>query len=80
MRDIQACERFSSCSGGVRSGGRHVGEKAVQAARARDLPAQLLKEIDAARKYVEGRGIRLAVRNAKTLGTVKKLAAIKLAN
>ncbi len=57
-----------------------LGEKAVQCARASNLPAQVVEEIDAARKYVEGRGIRLAIRNAKALGTVKKLAAIKMAN
>ena len=57
-----------------------LGEKAVQSARASNLPAQVVGEIDAARKYVEGRGIRLEIRNATGLGTVKKLAAIKMAN
>ena len=57
-----------------------LGEKAVQSARTSNLSAQVVGEIDAARKYVEGRGIRLEVRNATALGTVKKLAAIKMAN
>ena len=57
-----------------------LGEKAVKSARTSNLPARVVGQIDAARKYVEGRGIRLEVRNATGLRTVKKLAAIKMAN
>ncbi len=56
------------------------GEKAVKAARASDLPASVLKAIDAAKKYVEGRGVRIEVRTKKDLAIVEKLAAIKMAS
>lgn len=56
------------------------GEKAVKAAHQSDLPDALLDRIDSARKYVEGRGIRIEIRSKKDLGTVEKLAAIKMAN
>ncbi len=55
-----------------------LGEKAVQNARTSDLPVHVVEEIDAARKYVEGRGIRVEVRNRDAVGTVKKLSAIKM--
>jgi hypothetical protein len=57
-----------------------LGEKAVEAARGAGLPAWLLETIDAAKKYAEGRGVRIEVRNKQHLEAVKKLAAIKMAN
>jgi hypothetical protein len=57
-----------------------LGEKAVKAAHDVKLPALVLKMIDGARKYAEGRAIRLEIRNKKDLDTVKKLAAVKMAN
>ncbi|MHC4696169.1 MAG: DUF3788 domain-containing protein [Planctomycetota bacterium] len=57
-----------------------LGEKAVKAAHQSDLPASVLNDIDAARKYAEGKGVRIAVRVKKDLHTVEKLAAIKMAN
>jgi hypothetical protein len=40
----------------------------------------VLKVIDEAPKYAEGRGVRLEIRNKKDLEAVKELAAIKMAN
>jgi hypothetical protein len=55
-----------------------LGEKAVNAAHQDDLPASVLKVIDSATKYAEGRGVRLEVRNRRDLRNVEKLAAIKM--
>ena len=57
-----------------------LGEKACQAAQGRSLPAQVLKTIQDAPKYPEGRGVRLEVRNKKDLANVGELASIKMAN
>ena len=57
-----------------------LGEKAVKAAHQSDLPVSVLNDIDGARKYAEGRAVRIAVRAKKDLITVEKLAAIKMAN
>jgi hypothetical protein len=57
-----------------------LGEKAVRAAHGSDLPGTTLDIIDLAKKYAEGRGIRLEIRNRNDLETAKKLAAIKMQN
>ena len=57
-----------------------LGEKAVKAARQSGLPAAVLKIIDSAPKYAEGRGVRMEVRTKKDVGIVEQLAAIKMAN
>lgn len=57
-----------------------LGEKAVKAAHQGGLPDAVLSTIDAARKYVEGRGVRIEVRSKKDLEVAKRLAAIKMAN
>ena len=57
-----------------------LGDKAVAAARAGDLPKSLLKEIAKAKRYAEGTGVRLIVREPKDLAAVHKLTEIKLAN
>jgi len=57
-----------------------LGEKAVEAARKSDLPASVLKVIDSAKKYAEGRGVRLEVRSTEDVRNVEKLAVIKMAN
>lgn len=57
-----------------------LGEKAVKAAHESDLPASILEIIDGAKKYAEGRGVRLEVRTAKDVRNVEKLAVIKMAN
>jgi hypothetical protein len=57
-----------------------LGERACRAARAAGLPAAALAAIDAAPRYPEGRGVRLAVRSRRAAESVAKLAAVKLAN
>jgi hypothetical protein len=57
-----------------------LGEKAVEAAHESDLPDSILKIIDTAKKYAEGRGVRLEVRTAEDIRNVEKLAVIKMAN
>lgn len=56
-----------------------LGEKAVKAAHESKLPASVLKIIDDAPRYAEGRGVRLEVRSAKDIGHIEKLAEIKMA-
>ena len=57
-----------------------LGEKAVKAAHEGALPDSVLSVIDSARKYAEGRGVRLEIRSRKDLDHTKKLAAVKMAN
>lgn len=57
-----------------------LGEKAVAAARAAKLSAAVLKIIDAAPRYAEGRGVRIPVRGSRQLTTLARLAQIKHAN
>jgi uncharacterized protein DUF3788 len=54
-----------------------LGEKAVAAARAAKLSAAVLKIIDAAPRYAEGRGVRIPVRGSRQLTTLARLAQIK---
>jgi len=56
------------------------GGKATEAARRSKLPKAVLKEIENAPAYAEGRGFRLEVRTARDVETMKTLAAIKTAN
>ena len=56
------------------------GDKAMQAARQSKWPKRIVKVMDEAPKYPEGTGIRLEVKSSGDIGTLKKLAAIKLAN
>lgn len=57
-----------------------LGEKAVAAAHEAGLPEDVLAVIDGARKYAEGRAVRLEVRTKKDLQAVERLAAIKMAS
>ena len=56
------------------------GDKAMQALRQCKWPKRVIKVMDEAPKYPEGTGIRLEVKSSRDIGTLKKLAAIKLAN
>jgi len=60
--------------------GMVFGDKAVKAAHDTDLPRPLLKELDAAPKYGEGRPLRIEIRTRSDLAPVAMLAAIKMAN
>jgi hypothetical protein len=57
-----------------------LGDRAVKAAHDSTLPEPVLAVIDGARKYAEGRGVRLEVRTKKDRDHVMELAAIKMAN
>jgi hypothetical protein len=54
------------------------GDKAVELARQSALPSGIVEELLAARRYVEGRGIRVSVRNAADVKVVKLLMEIKM--
>ncbi len=56
-----------------------LGEKAYRAAREAGLPPEVLAMLDAAKPYVEGRGIRWPVRAAKDVEVMLALAALKMA-
>ncbi len=57
-----------------------LGDRAVVAARASDLPKAVIKEIAEAKRYAEGTGVRFVVRKPEDLGPIRKLAEIKLKN
>ena len=54
------------------------GEKALTAIRQSALPARVLRMLDEAPAYPEGTGLRFAIKAAKDIALVEKLAAIKL--
>ena len=56
------------------------GEKAATAAMESDLPALVKEIIDGAKKFAEGRAIRMEVRGPEEVESVKKMATIKMAN
>ena len=55
-----------------------LGEKAVQAAHDSNLPASVVQLIDGAKKYAEGRGVRLKVTSTRDVRHIEKLAIIKM--
>jgi hypothetical protein len=57
-----------------------LGDKAVAAARASDLPKSVLKVIAESRRYAEGTGVRLLVQQPKDLAAIRTLVEIKLKN
>ena len=57
-----------------------LGEKAVVAAHAAKLPAALLKVIDGAPRYAEGRGVRVEIKSGRQLAALARLAEIKWRN
>lgn len=57
-----------------------LGEKAVQAARGSNLPSSVIEVIDSAKKYAEGRAVRLKVRSATGVRNVERLADLKMSS
>ncbi len=57
-----------------------LGEKAVKTVLEGAPPERVRSLIESAKKYPEGRGVRLEVRNAKDLGAVRILADAKMAH
>ena len=55
------------------------GEKAMQAILESDVAESIKTELQQARKYAEGRGIRIDVKNEEPLKDIKSLVEIKLA-
>jgi len=56
------------------------GEKAVAAVEKSGLPKELITELKNARKYAEGRGLRIDVKNSTDVEHIKKLVEIKVNN
>lgn len=56
------------------------GDRAVAAIERSDLPAKMVEELRLARKYAEGRALRMEVRQPADLELVKKLVAVKIDN
>ncbi len=61
-------------------GDKAVSAVAVSAVEKSDLPEDRKTELKNARKYVEGRGIRIEVKSQKDVEHVKKLIDIKVSN
>jgi len=57
-----------------------LGEKAAQAARESGVPPAVVKIIDEARRYAEGRAVRIEVRGPRDVAAVVKVAVAKIAN
>lgn len=57
-----------------------LGQRAIAAAQTRKLPVALLKAIDSAPRYPEGRGLRLEVRHTREVAALATLAEIKNAH
>jgi len=57
-----------------------LGDKAMKAARECGFPQRIVKILEEAPKYPEGTGVRLAIKAARDIAVLKKLAAIKLRN
>ena len=55
-----------------------LGEKAAKIALASDLPKAILATIESAKKYAEGRGVRIEVRKKGDLSAIERIAAIKM--
>jgi hypothetical protein len=56
----------------------NIGDRALQAARDSNLSKNLRKALEQAPHYPEGIGLRIAVKSARDLASVKKLAVAKL--
>jgi len=56
------------------------GDKAVAAVQKSDLPKKLVTELKNARKYAEGRGLRIDVKKSADVEHIKKLVEIKVNN
>jgi hypothetical protein len=54
------------------------GDRAVEAIEKSNLPAAMIREVKDARRYAEGRGLRIEVRNRTAVSHVLKLVDIKV--
>jgi hypothetical protein len=56
------------------------GDKAVSEIEKSSLPKNIINELLSARKYAEGRGLRIEVRKKSNLKSIKRLVEIKIKN
>lgn len=56
------------------------GEKAVAVVEKNGLPQELITELKNARKYAEGRGLRIDVKSSADVENIEKLVEIKVNN
>ena len=56
------------------------GEKAVSAIKKSDLPKSIIEELMRAKKYVEGRGLRIEVKKRSDIKNIIKLVGFKINN
>lgn len=56
------------------------GDKAVASVMNSDVPEDIKKDLQAARKYAEGRGVSIEVHSNEHIPAIKKLIDIKLAH
>ena len=56
------------------------GDKAVLVAKKSDLPKEIINTLKDARKYIEGRGIQIEVKDLEDVKNIKKLVEIKVNN
>jgi Protein of unknown function (DUF3788) len=54
------------------------GDKSVNAIEESDLPPSMVRELVEAKRYVEGRGLRIDVKKRSTIGDIVKLVGFKL--
>ncbi|TAK58274.1 MAG: DUF3788 family protein [Bacteroidetes bacterium] len=54
------------------------GDKAVAEIERSDLPKSIIDELVNAKKYAEGRGVRIEVKTKKDVAIVKKLVEVKM--
>lgn len=57
-----------------------LGDRAVAAALASELPADVLQNIAGSKRYAEGTAVRIEVRTPEDANVVQKLARIKIEN
>jgi hypothetical protein len=70
---------FTACEGYFRIA-FVFGDRAVAEILKSDLPKAVIEEITNAKKYAEGRGIRIDVKTRRDVESVKKLIAFKVMN
>jgi hypothetical protein len=56
------------------------GDKAVSAVEKSDLPVKMVQELKSAKRYIEGRGLRLEVKKKTDIKNIITLVAIKINN
>jgi hypothetical protein len=70
---------FTPCQGYFRIA-LVFGDRAVAQILTSDLPTAIIEEVKNAKRYAEGRGLRVEVKTRRDVESVKKLIAIKVMN